>query len=212
MLKPRPILMRVDSFHGYGPHQMLAGIEKGIYTKIIKNSPPVSAVYIALPSHIERSGGWSFWDTYGPKYAIDANGEAQYKGNFNNLTSAYLFKAFSRSAIYRKFHQAAALNAYGNNVKLATAIIRRAKKLLQKEYPELQFFVLYWGPLDDFYKALKQAGIEIIMIKDIIPDYFDNIENYQVKIDQHPNAHCARLVGDYLSREVFSQNKTPNQK
>lgn len=200
------------SFHGYGPHQMLAGIEKGIYAEVIKNTLVTNAVYVAIPTHPGRSGGWSFWDTYGPKYAVDANGEAQYKSNFNNLVSAYFFKALSKSAIYRKFQQALALNAHDYNVKLATAIVCKSKKLLQKKYPGIKFFVLYWGPLDDFCKALKQADIEIVMIKDIISDYFTHINNYQIKTDHHPNVRCARLIGNYLSRKIISQNEKTNKK
>jgi hypothetical protein len=200
------------SFHGYGPHQMLAGIEKGVYTKIIKDTTPVNAIYTAIPSHIERSGGWASWDTYGPEYTIDANGEAQYEGNFNNLISAYFLKALSKSAIYPKFQQAAALNARDYNIKLAVAIVRKTKKLLQEKYPGIRFSVLYWGPSDDFCKALKQAGIEVVMIEDIIPDYFKNIKGYQIKMDHHPNVRCARMVADYLSRKIISRDTKTDKK
>jgi hypothetical protein len=193
------------AFHGYGPHQMLAGIENGLVEKNLENSTPVFALFTTIPWHPERSGGWADWDAYGPKYELDSENILHYKGPFNSKLMVYFYKAMLKSRIFTKFYRAIASSDARHDVKRAVSIVNKSEALIKKKYPEIKFLVLYWGPEDDYSKALKKAGLRVIMIDEVIAEYSKNIDKYQIEIDGHPNRKAARMVGNYLSNLVVKQ-------
>ena len=200
------------SFHGYGPHQMLSGIESGEVAKCVGELKPEYVIYTAIPHHPERCAGFTTWDAYGPKYVINNDGKPQRDGKFMSKYAGYVFKGVYTSKIFLKLMDANALMHRKNSVKLAAAVVARSAELLKEKYPKIKFIVFYWGKDDDYCKALKASGLKVIMLENAIEDYFKDLEKYQIPYDGHPNKLAARLVGEYLGQMINSSTKESSKK
>ena len=75
--------IRNFAFSGYGPHQMLANLQSGLFDQRI-SCKPTHFFYLAIPEHIARVAGLTSWDRHGPRFTLDANGEAVRAGNFDD--------------------------------------------------------------------------------------------------------------------------------
>ena len=126
-------------FKGYGPHQMLVALENGLVESIIK-APPRYVVYQALPGHIQRVTGETYWDKHGPAYNISDDGNIIYTGHFDdrpkNRLALAIRQELKKSFVFKK-------NA---------AKIRYFPAVFGKEYPPL-----YWGdrPSEIFNRSAR---------------------------------------------------------
>ena len=75
-------------YHGYGPHQMLAGLREGYVEDRIKHAhTPRVVIYQAIPSHVHRAAGYASWGAGSPRFAISENGDVVQDGVFEFETS-----------------------------------------------------------------------------------------------------------------------------
>jgi len=195
-------------FHGYGPHQMLSAIEHGLVEKVVDSSPRY-AFYQTAAFHVARASGNSSWDWHGPKYILTADGKIKYDGHFDDpliiRVRNFLLK---KSAIYQNFIAGRCeINQGGRSEKdidRYVAIIKAAKNELQRKFPGLEFYVIYWSwdysTAQDrrIVERLHHAGIEVYYITDILPDFKENPGNYTIPIDGHPNLVANRTIANYI--------------
>ena len=197
-------------FGGYGTHHMLAALEHGIASKIIKVEPEY-IIYTAIPDHLRRILNRKSWGDSDPKYILE-NGEAKYVGSFNQDKSLYntVSNKVLESMIAGKFFKEQ-IDNYG--IELFGAIVKASRDHAKKLYPNSKFIVIFWG---DSYEAekcrkMKQAltknGIEIHDIDAMIPKYYTEYQKYQIKPpkEPHPNALACKLIGDYITNKIVHQ-------
>lgn len=199
------------SFHGYGPHQMLSGIESGEVAKCVGKLKAKYAIYTAIPYHPERSAGLTMWDAYGPKYEIADDGKPHRNGKFMSKYAGYIFKGIYSSKLFIRLFNAYVPLKREHSVKLAAAIVARSAELLEQKYPGIKFMVFYWGEDDDYCKAIKANGIKVIMVEEAIKDYDKDPEKYKIPYDGHPNSLAAKLVGNYLGQILKDSGSKPDK-
>jgi len=197
-------------FSGYGPHQMLAAIERG-HAHNLQSCQPTVAVYQALQEHILRAGGYTSWDKHGPRYSIQSGGRLSYAGHFDDGWGSWLqtraTQQMAKSYIYKKFFAGA--HAIGEqDVNRFLAIIEQSKYSLQQRYPGLEFYVLYWDDPDNqlnqtILDGLHQRHIHTFLISDILLDYKVNKGQYQIsQYEKHPGPQVHLDIASYLLTHI----------
>jgi hypothetical protein len=90
------------------------------------------------------------------------------------------------------------------------AIVDEARKLSQSQYPSAEFHVILWDKDDVDNRAirdgLRQRGINVHLISDILPNYeVDDVNEMYVihERDFHPNALANEIIARYLIDEIL---------
>jgi hypothetical protein len=71
------------SYHGWGPHQMLAALQSGRAERAAR-CEVTQVIYMAYYSHALRVAGRIPWDRHGPRYVLDDSGHAVRAGYFSD--------------------------------------------------------------------------------------------------------------------------------
>ncbi len=90
---------------GYGTHQMLAAIEQGLVTSIVKQNVRY-VIYPALyPSHVYRLAGLRDWGKSGPKYVLGKDRQPYLAGHFedNVYNRFWVKRQLHKSVLIKKF-------------------------------------------------------------------------------------------------------------
>jgi hypothetical protein len=198
---------------GYGPHQMLASFEHGLVSDIIE-CEPAYVIYTAIIDHAFRCAGRAIWDTHGPKYMINENGEAVYQGHFDDgkipeslvcqKAKNQLRKSCFISRVFLKL-----INS--NDIRLMVGIIDGTKRFLEKNHPGCEFHMIFWDKWkmslsEEVLSGLKEKGIRVHLVSDILPDYCENKVKYQLsEVDDHPNKLAYELIAEYISNNIISK-------
>ena len=199
-------------FHGYGAHQMLSAIEHGMVKDIINCNPRI-VIYQAALFQVTRSAGYSWWNKHGPRYILLPDGSIKYDGHFDdgnwiqNKARAQLAKSFT----YKKYliYKLGKLNE--KDLRLFIEIISQSQKLLKEQYPIIEFHVIYWDDKTTkfnnfFIDALKNKGIHIHLISQILPDYLSNKSQYLLsKYDNHPNYIAYQKIAQYVLDKIIQK-------
>jgi hypothetical protein len=195
-------------FSGYGPHQMLAAINNGMI-----HCKPKLVIYQANLGHVGRSAGYSSWDKHGPKYVLQ-NGRLIYKGHFDDGESVIKKKIvadlkksnFLRIYIFKQDRHK--ITDY--DIQLFLEIVNASRRKLVEKFPEVEFHVILWDkkPDDKTYLKIKNGfeslSIKYHLVSDMLPDYFENIEKYQISTyDRHPNPLAHQLIAEYVVNNII---------
>jgi hypothetical protein len=218
------------AFHGYGPHQMLRRLETDDKMQDLSGKNIRHAFYLALPYHIERSGGFASWDTHGPKYIWDDSAKAlRYAGPFytpEQLKRREELTHFSAMIAWFWKHWP----DYAKNIsyikerdeKVFYEIIDRSRQLLREKYHS-DLTVLLWWPKSEGGDAAKaqfaKRGFDVLTMQEIFPDFDSNEVNYTIPGDgylengktfahAHPNVAAHRAIGLALAQR-YGQIKSP---
>lgn len=190
--------------YGYGPHQMLSAIERGD-ASLQRAGKVTDVVYQLLyPEHLYRMTGTRAWDTSGPRYILNAQGEAEFSGDFftcNRWKNRLFNGVLSRSAIFRKlFSHTPPLN--NQDKELFLAILSKSKQLLQKEHPDARFHVLIWdwthGEEKELFPLIQKAGFNLHFISDWLPNGISSLDYKLHPLDRHPNSSAYHLIARNL--------------
>lgn len=204
-------------YKGYGPHHMLAALELGWVDSII-DCEPRYVIYQGGEGHIPRAVGLSAWDDYGPYFELTPQGEAEYKGQFDDpdrpIGSFSRFLAVSGlQTTIPGLHRA----SDGDDYDLFLAILHNARRHVMKNYPGAEFHVLFWdeprrGGLFPLYlfdwsrppllEGLEQSDLEVHRMTEILPDLAHHPGQYKITGDSHPNAMAQAMTAKYLAREL----------
>ncbi len=205
-------------FEGYGPHQMLAALEKGIVSNTVSHSPKY-IIYQGIMDHINRVVRGHSWIKHGPKYILK-DGKPTYVGQFdngsfdnrsshNNVLVRQLLKSLVIerlvSGINRKIDSK-------NDVRLFVSIVEESRNLAKELYPSSDFLVILWGYNEQYYGEydpdyvlveLRKKGITVLEVRDIIPSYETKSEDYVVPNNGHPNELAYEEIAQYLTTKIL---------
>lgn len=210
------------AFNGYGTHQMVSELEHNLVDSIVK-VPPKYAFYISIPDHMKRMMHEREWDDHGPKYVLDDNGEAIFKGHFDDLSFSLpkewgeKVKAITNKSAIVKSIILSDKNDKGfteYHVNLYTAMIKKANALVKKKYPGCEFHFIYNGDVTTgvdykvLFEKLEADGIFCHFNQDIIPD-ISNMVKYTIKYpyENHPNALTNEKYAQYIIDNIIYRDK-----
>jgi hypothetical protein len=200
------------AFHGYGPHQMLAALERGLVDQIVDQAPRY-VVYQAIPAHVARSAGLASWDRHGPSYELRPDGGVRFAGHFDDSRGAWrdaLSAGLERSRAYSSF-LGKGRQTRERDIRLYLGVVRAARDAVLDAYPGCEFHVLLWGyegdPVFDSIRAgLIEAGISTHPVRDILPGYLDAPELYELSPeDKHPNPRAHAIIADYVDSNIVDK-------
>jgi hypothetical protein len=194
--------LRVLNFgvSGYGPHQMLAGLESGRVTEIV-DCEPGYVIYQGLNDHVARAAGKRSWAREGPRYEVDDHGTPVRTGRFADSPqdASLLDAALGKSLVYQRlFGGDPAVTQ--EDVDRYVAILRASREKLAELYPGSSLQLLQWGTR---YRAeldrLREDGIEVHYVDELLPGYDDDPLPFQLSPhDRHPNAATHEQIADYV--------------
>lgn len=188
-------------FSGFGPHQFLRLLECGALDSITGRYKETWVFYLGLAGHELRSGGYSAWDSTGPWYEEDADGQAVYRGSFADKIGKYrhmLDKFFKKSAVYSLlFKSASVRKADGELQSLQRAIIKTAADKI-KVLPGASFTLLLWPGNEKL--ASELTDISTLELGPAFPGMRENRDKYVIPGDGHPNALAHSLAAEHIFR------------
>ena len=187
-------------FHGYGPHQMLAILENELERDDVRNHPPRYVVYQAIPGHVQRCIGRSYWDKSGPRYVLNKEGNIEYTGPFQNWFVSNAIRVMTRSSIIRRW-LGSSLEITSADIDLFIGIVKKSEQIIKNRYGS-KFYVLLWNNgnwlCPEILSRLKVQNINVIDLNDTLSDYHTNYYKYHIPIDGHPNSLAYQKVAEYL--------------
>ena len=193
-------------FHGYGPHQMLSEIEHG-FVKHVVDSSPKYAIFTTAYFQVERAAGYDSWDYHGPKYILSKDGKLEYAGHFDDpLGMKLLVELSEKSSIVEEILENRNHVDEGD-VERYVAIVVAAKNALLKEFPGIEFHVIYW----DFDKEhdpmilerFQQEGIKVHLISKIL-QYPATYNHYVISaFERHPNSTANKCIATYIVENIL---------
>ena len=198
-------------FHGYGPHQMLAALDRGIVSRVVRCSPRL-VLYQALVDHAWRAAGYAPWDAHGPRYVLTKTGLVA-AGHFDETRIDRLrlrTRALLRhSAAYRRWIAATVIDA---DVERFVAIVAGARQQVAAMFPSATFQTILWDPVADDavlrkeIDGLRAAGIDPVRISDVLPDYRLRPQTYALsRYDNHPSPPTQRAIARYVVSRWLSR-------
>jgi hypothetical protein len=219
-------------FHGYGPQQMLAGLETGRVRNIV-TVPPHYIIYQAIPYHMERVAGLMTWFPHAPRYRRGDDGRVVPDGHLDTVpdetrysrieqfwrkrgaTGEALSKTLRKSFIYDKL-VAPLRKLSSEDVRLYLDVVLQAKAEAARQYPDSEFHIILWDNMfvqHDFLQFLPQVldelrnkHVPVHLVSEIIPDYDAGAPNTKYEIhryDGHPNPFTYRLIATYVAKHIL---------
>lgn len=171
---------------GWGPHQFLSGLQSGRFQRAI-SCKPTDAVYLMIAAHTARAAGRGKWDRFGPMFVVDDKGRAVRAGNFNTAGKAWReLVGFNRLTEEEE-------------EELSASILTEASRELASLYPGIRFHVFLWdGVSDGVARRLKDKGVSVHTIRQIIPDYSDEKYLIAPPFEYHPTPAAYERVAEYV--------------
>jgi hypothetical protein len=201
-------------FHGYGPNQMLAFMERGRLREVV-DTPPRFAIYQALPDHVARVAGKIPYGKHSPRYRLDAEGTIRLNGHFDDGQKphspfqSHFREQLRKSAMYRALENLRP-RTDEDNVRLLLATVRTSRDLLEAEFPGIQFRVILWRNFayerqlyEELEKGFKNMNIPVYPVVSILPDYSTDSSKYLLaQLNGHPNALANCPVANYVVTKI----------
>jgi hypothetical protein len=203
------------AFHGYGPHQMLAELERGVVASRIEH-PPRYAFYSAVPDHVRRAAGRARWDTFlGPRYLLSGS-TVRYAGPFKDTSPQPSRRLSDRAAVILSrsaiLHRLAPELGEETEAETFAAIVDAARRRFETEFEGAELRVLFWGEPSpqsrDLVERLERRGLVVYSVADILPGFAANPRRYNLPGDVHPNAEAYDLVARFLAERVIADPET----
>jgi len=191
---------------GWGPHQMLAGLQSGRFQRAM-TCPLTVVVYTMIGGHMRRLAGRDAWAD-GPRFRADSRGGIVRDGNLkdpgrvppDDLDEGFL--SWRRLLGVRR-------SGTPDDVVLTAAVFRESRRILAELAGRPPLHVIYWDiDTDARIRALLERfaadGVVVHRIEEVIPDFSHNRPIYEIsKADSHPNPHAHRLVADYVAAKII---------
>jgi hypothetical protein len=193
---------------GYGPHHMLAQLQRGDLTKEVNENHGI-AIYTFIDHHINRAIGtmrvYNQWEEHAPFYTLDAHDRLVRKGDFTSgrpLVS-FLYWILGKSQILQYYNNITfPVSIREEHIRLTARIIAEARTAFQQQFPHADFYVLLYpgvrrGP--DLIPYLTQAGVKYL-------DYASFIDWPHHGLTQadgaHPTARGHKTVAAQLAKDL----------
>jgi hypothetical protein len=202
------------SLRGWGPHQMLAGLQSGRF-RAATTCTPTHAVYLMIPEHVVRVAGRTSWDIHGPRYRPGPDGRPVREGNFDTHGDPEQRNAFDdgllgwRRLLGMRRDRTKEVVWTAEEADLTATVIVEAAAEIARLYRGVRLQVLDYGDTPNRVASinarLAAAGIAVHALESINPDYRDNGERYRMKYDGHPTPAAYRVIADYIAREIVAK-------
>jgi hypothetical protein len=199
-------------FHGYGPHQMLASLERGNLDAVVGEDSVVGVIYSAIPDHVYRVVGAVPYGRHGPRYVRDGD-TVRHAGRFvDDPGPGGLHGLFGSQLRKSDVWRLAGLQkrlATNEGVDLMVAIVAEANRRVRERWPGARFDVLLWevreGVGRQLFRKLTDAGIAVHCIDGLLPGYADRPSAYVLSPhDGHPNGEANRRIAGYVVSQVLN--------
>ena len=190
-------------FHGYGPHQMLAALERGLVEERT-DCRPLAVVYQGAEFHVARAAGLSTWEESGPHYEASEDGGAKLVGRFapdRFLYPQWLVDAAAHSRVLAKLRGLHRPTHAGDVARLL-GILEQTRREVAERFPGAELLVVWWdsGPDDALAAELLARGFRVQRVSAMLPDRFEAPEKYRLhRLDGHPNALAFERVAAALA-------------
>ena len=193
---------------GYGPHHMLAQLQRGDLTKEIHENHGI-AIYTFIDHHIDRAIGrmrvYNQWESHSPFYTLDAHDRLMSKGNFTSgrpLVS-FLYWGLGKSQIFTFYnHISFPITIRKEHIRLTASMIAEARNAFQKQFPSGEFYVLLYPGVrrgKDMIPYFERTGVKYL-------DYSSFIDwpNQGLPFEDgaHPTAQGHRTVAAQLAKDL----------
>ncbi len=200
-------------YGGYGPHHMLALLEHEKEKDVISGYEPVAAVYQAIPHHVHRVAGKIKYSFIDPKYEIRKDGNILYQGAYHNFWIGNFLRMLSKSYTLNKvFFDKRKITK--EDFELYAAVVKELERVYLERYGGT-FKVLLWDVslalqsqklevdlYENIRSKLTKLEIDLIEIKQILPDYHQENPEYFIPYDGHPSAKAYQKTAEYLSEKI----------
>lgn len=192
---------------GYGPHYMLAQLQRDEFTKEIHEHHGI-AIYTFIDDHIKRAIGamWHYnnWEQHAPFYTLDTHDRLVRKGDFTSgrpLVS-FLYWVMGRSQILQSFNITFPPSIREEHIRLTARMIVEARTAFHQQFPSAEFYVLLYPGAErgkDLIPYLAQTGVKYL-------DYATLIDWPHPELTQadrgHPTAQGHKMVAAQLAKDL----------
>jgi hypothetical protein len=194
---------------GYGPHQVLRQLETHRDASAIQALHPDALFYAAIPDHVHRAAGRSTWESGGPHYEPDTHGNARFVGAFAARTEQWdlVRRLFRKCQIWSVLTDRRRWPTSEHDLDRFIAIVASADRIVRERYQRPLIFISLWGNHPEaarVAKRLRERGVVVVPVEDIIQDYDAHEARYEIPRDGHfnpfGNARFAEGVRGWLER------------
>lgn len=195
--------VRNFGYGGYGPHQMLYTLERGLPPELV--SGRVRRVFFQTSKpHLSRSAGLEVWAQKSPSYEVGPDGEARFVGKSFTWTLPFAQPHVLRSSLLAEWVWSIARDLLRSEVEeqleLFGAILKRASRLSLERFGVPLTVILRDGDDEvsrEMHRRFGQLGLETILWSDILTP--PQRSQLQVPRDGHPSGEAYRLVAARLA-------------
>ena len=195
------------SFNGWGPHQMLAGLETGRVASLL-DCVPTHVIYHSVHDHVRRVAGAPH-DAHGPRFVLDGAGGVRREGRFDDYGTPFALRwpRLARSHLLRRW--AESFRPGPSEFELFHGIVAASRDYVERRWPGAEFHVLLWNkPWKDdseYWEGLERRGIRVHPISEILPNYPEDRKLYGIPNDGHPNLLANEHIARYVVREILRE-------
>jgi hypothetical protein len=192
---------------GYGPHSMLAQLQRGTLAKEINENEGI-AIYSFIDHHINRAIGtmrvYNQWAEHAPFYTLNAQDRLIHKGDFTSgrPVVSFLYWVLGKSQILQYYNVTFPPSIREEHIRLTARIIAEARTAFQQQFPHAEFYVLLYPGVSRGQKLipyLVQAGVKYI-------DYSNFIDwphpEFTLADGSHPTPQGHRVVAAQLAKDL----------
>lgn len=196
-------------FIGYGPHQMLATLERRNIKQMLHGCMETVVVYTGITDHFRRIAGEKFWEKNDPKYVLSHAG-VEYQGHFQDKPSIFR-KLIKKSQIY--FYLSNKLYYFkekrqmpggvARNNDLFIGILNKSRDIAMQKYNIKRFIVLFWFPengkkiIQDDFNTNKY---EYYSVNDVLNLQYIGDSRYFLPDKTHPNKFANEKLAEFLNK------------
>ena len=194
-------------FHGYGAHQAAALIEAGELDTILQAYSKVHVFFLNLEWHELRSGGFTKWDHFSPRYVLE-NGKAVRRGNFSPVEDPTSdgITAFIRKEVQKTLRKSFLYSKISTTPKerdrpylfaLQCAILKKIQESLGAKRSDATFTVVTYPGAEKNTAQFRAAGLGVLDALPFFPKP-PTAPEYSIQGDGHPSALAHRLLAEGL--------------
>lgn len=191
---------------GYGPHNMLAKLEKnGIRKEVAEKKGAL--IFQFIDSHIERiAGAPQYYDSFShPYYSLDKNGALKHQGNFltGRPYKTMLYRILGRAGLLSPFGMELGFTPREKHYRLTEAIFNEARLKFKEKFGSDEFYVLIFPDKKssitrNMTERLERSEVRCLNYLDL----FDGtLDKYQIPNDGHPNALADLLMAKQIAKD-----------
>jgi hypothetical protein len=188
------------SFNGWGPHELLAALQSGLVTSLVKE-PPELVMVLTITDHVRRVVGRQVEEWYGrsPRYVLE-DGVAVRRGRFGDDPSRPRY-SYGDEGFWSSFSS--------GDFALYGAVMKAIRDEVARRFPTSRFEVVLWdsdhAPMrEQVVDALRAADIEPHLSDEFLPDRPGEVAPYMIsKHELHPGAEGLRLLAGFVERRLI---------